>query len=247
MDQMTIGGSRVKMMRRTKLSVSRNESKGAGAEQVSQQDLLAGIGLDSTEAQCLRQEITTRITLMNAVIGLELAVLSTGLTIIGKPTYVLAGLGAASSFLWLLWMDLSLSTYKIAAYLAVDLAPSLSRLVKRPILGWEAFLRRIEANGEMSSQALYPGTAGDGRRLVYCGRHTERYVPLLFGGAPPLLLVLYVIDSHDGLARMLSACLLAGLLWMYTVVRFWLLLRDINVLNKAITDAGDRIAMSYEK
>ncbi len=69
---------------------------------------MAGIGLDSAEVQCLRQEITTRITLMNAVIGLELAVLSTGLTIISKPTYVLAGLGAASIFLWLLWMDLSL-------------------------------------------------------------------------------------------------------------------------------------------
>lgn len=235
------------MMNRTRLLVSRNELRGAGAAQVSQQDMVAGIGLDSTEAQCLRQEITTRITLMNAVIGLELAALSTGLTIISKPTYVLAGLGAASSFLWLLWMDLSLYTYKIAAYLAVELAPRLSGLVKRPVLGWETFLRRIEANGERSGQALYPGAAGDGRQLVYCGRHAERYVPLLFGGAPPLLLVLYVIDSHDGLARMLPACLLTGLLWMYTVIRFCLLMRDIKVFNHAITEAEARTAGPYEK
>jgi hypothetical protein len=170
-------------------SLSHRKPTNSQAAQESRQEATAGVELDSAEAQCLRQEITSRITLINAVIALELAVFSTGLTIITKPTYVLAALAAASSFLWLLWMDQSLYTYKIAAYLSVELAPRLSQLARRPVLGWETFLRRIETNGADSSRALYPGAAGHGRHLMYSGRHAEWYVPLVFAVTPPLLKV----------------------------------------------------------
>jgi len=149
------------------------------------------------EAQCLRGEITTRITLMHAVIALEIAALGTGLTVISKPTYVLAALGVASSFLWLLWMDQSLYTYKAAAYLSIWLAPQVSELAGYPALGWETFLRRMEDNGDNSRRALYPGQRG-GHRLAHAGRHAEWYVPLLFAATPPLLLILYVTDTGDG-------------------------------------------------
>jgi len=146
----------------------------------------AGYEFDSTEVQCLREEITTRITLMHAVIALELAVLGTGLAVIAKPTYVMAALAAASSFLWLLWMDRSLYTYKVAAYLSVELAPRLSQLARRPVLGWETFLRRIEAGGQKSSRALYPGAVERSQRLWHSGRYAEWYVPLVFAVTPCL-------------------------------------------------------------
>jgi hypothetical protein len=225
------------MKNRTRPSVPHNELKKAQIATKPQRDAAAGIELDSAEAQCLRQEITTRITLMNALIALELAALGTGLTTISKPTYVLAALGAASSFLWLNWMDQSLYTYKIAAYLTVELAPRLSQLAQRPVLGWETFLRRIEANGEKSGQGLYPGAHGRGRHLKYAGRHAEWYVPLLFAVTPPLLVALYVTDTRDSLARVLPTCLAAGFMWAYTVIRFALLIHDISVFNDAIVAA----------
>jgi hypothetical protein len=192
------------------------------------------VGIAIAEAQSLRGEITARITLMNAVIALELATLGTGLAVIGKPTYLLAALGAASSFLWLQWLEHSTYTYKIAAYLAVELAPALSRLTGHPVLGWEEFLRRIEGNGEESRRALYPGPGVRGRRLVYSGRHGEWYTSLLFAITPPLLQVLYVVDTRDSLVRVLPACLAAGLMWVYTLVRYVLHMRDIKVINQAI-------------
>lgn len=227
------------MAYRTIPSLLRNAVAGARAAQAPAGETTASAELDSAEAQCLRQEITTRITLMNAVIALEIATLGTGLTVISRPTYVLAALGAASSFLWLLWMDQSIYTYKIAAYLSVELAPRLSRLARRPVLGWETFLRRIEANGDMSRRALYPGPARTGRCLRHSGRHAEWYVPLLFAVTPPLLLALYVIDTSDSLARVLPACLAGGSMWAYTIIRFVLLILDIKVLNDAIAKAPD--------
>jgi hypothetical protein len=218
-----------------KTSSLQHGGQGKGnTSQKLQLETTSGVEIDSTETQCLRQEITTRITLMHAVIALELAVLGTGLTTITKPTYILTALGAASSFLWLQWMEQSLYTYKIAAYLSVHLAPQLSRLVCRPVLGWETFLRHVEANGEESCRALYPGTAGGGRRLMLSGRYAEWYIPLLFAVTPPLLIALYASDTRDGLARVLPACLTAGLTWAYTIIRFVLLIHDIHVLNDAI-------------
>jgi hypothetical protein len=211
-----------------------NERRKAQTAHNPQQDTALSVELDTAEAQSLRQEITTRITLMNALIALELAALGTGLTAIAKPSFLLAALGAASSFLWLLWMDQSLYTYKIAAYLSVELAPRLSLLARRPVLGWETFLRRVESNGEKSGRALYPRTAGGGRQLVLCGRHAEWYVPLLFAATPPWLLALYVINSRGSLAPILTACFAAGSMWICTIIRFALLMHDINVLNDAI-------------
>lgn len=200
-------------------------------------DTGAEIGIAIAEAQCLREEITTRITLMNAVVGLELAALGVGLSIVSKPTYVLAALGAASSFLWLLWMDQSLYTYKIASYLAIRLAPRLSQLTGYPVLGWETFLRRIEGNGEMSHRALHPDPSRHARGLLYSGRHAEWYIPMLFVATPPLLLTLYITDTRDSLIRLLSACLATGFMWVYTVIRFVLLIRNIRILNEAISAA----------
>lgn len=190
--------------------------------------------VDIAEVQCLRQEITTRITLEHALVALELAALGTGLTLGGTTVYVLAALAAISSFLWLLWMDQSLWTYKIAAYLAVEVAPRLSSQVGRPVLGWESFLRRIDASGPGSGKALYPRATGGRRYLVRSGLRADLYAPILFGGTPPVLLTLYALARRAGPGGIWTGCAAGGLLWLYAISRFADFMHNAKVLDSAI-------------
>jgi hypothetical protein len=198
--------------------------------------------IDAAEVHGLRQEITTRISLMNALIALDLAAVGTGLTISGHWVHVLAGLAAISSFLWLLWIDQSISTYKLAAYLAIEMAPKLSELTGRQVLGWEYFLRRVEAGGAQSARALYGNQAPAQAHTTRTVR-ADWYVPLLFGCTPPLLLTLYVIvgvREHVGTLPIALSGPLCALLWIFTVARFTDFVRNTNVLDRAILAAGDR-------
>jgi hypothetical protein len=200
--------------------------------------------IDAAEVAGLRQEITTRVSLMNALVALELAAVGTGLTISGHSVHVLAGLAAISSFLWLLWIDQSISTYKLAAYLAIELAPGLSELAGRPLLGWEYFLRRVEAGGAASGRALYPRTRHSRAQTTRAVR-ADLYVPLLFGGTPPVLLTLYVVSAvhHRAAAVAIAlACLLGTALWVFALVRFKDFVRNTKVLDQAVIAAGDRAA-----
>jgi hypothetical protein len=190
--------------------------------------------VDIAEVQCLRQEITTRITLEHALVALELAALGTGLTLGGTAVYVLAALAAISSFLWLLWMDQSLSTYKIAAYLAVEVAPRLTSQVGHPVLGWESFLRLIDASGPGSRKALYPRATGGRRYLVRSGLRADLYTPILFGGTPPVLLALYALARHAGPGGIWTGCAAGGLLWLYAISRFADFVHNAKVLDSAI-------------
>lgn len=196
--------------------------------------------VDVAEVQCLRQEITTRITLLHALVALELAALGAGLTLGGASAYVLAGLAAISSFMWLLWMDQSLWTYKTAAYLAIEVAPRLTRQVSCPVLGWETFLRRIDRPGVVAERALYPGGAGGRPGLVRSGLRADLYAPFLFGGTPPLLLTLYALSHHAGPGAVWAGCLTAGLMWLYAISRFTDFMHNVKVLNNAITEAASQ-------
>lgn len=103
------------------------------------------------------------------------------------------------------------------------------------MLGWEQFLRRIEADGEESERALYPDAAGCGLRLVRSGLRTDWYGPVLFGATPPLLLTIYVITSHGGAVAVLLTCLAGGMLWIYPIIRFADFLHNAQVIDDAIT------------
>jgi hypothetical protein len=197
------------------------------------------VELDAAEIQSLRQEITTRIGLMQAIVAVELAALGTGLTILHDYAHVLAGLAAISSFLWLLWLDQSLSTYKIAAYLAIEVAPRMQQITARRTLGWEAFLRRVESGGQESVHALYQGALPPSGGIVRSVR-ADWYVPLLFGASPPILLTLYVRASSNIESSLLLiglASLIGGLFWLFAISRFIDFVRNAKVIDKAILAA----------
>ncbi|MBW8482330.1 hypothetical protein [Actinomadura parmotrematis] len=197
--------------------------------------------IDAAEIGGLRQEITSRIGLMNAIVALELAALGTGLSVLRESTHVLAGLAIISSFLWLLWMDQSLSTFKIAAYLAIELGPRLEEGAGRPTLRWELFLRQVEAGGTASVGALYrhappPGACGISRTI-----RADWYVTLLFGGTSPVMVLLYVLDSlrhHTATAALTVFCAAAALIWLVAISRFRDFVQNSKAIDAAIRNAA---------
>lgn len=194
---------------------------------------------DVAEVQSLRGEITARIGLMNALVGIELAAVGTALTVLpDSSTHVLAGLAAISSFLWLLWMDQTASIYKIAAYLAIEMAPRLESSSGRRALRWEKFLRSVEAGGQEAANALFRGSPPPSSSVV---RHirADWYVPLLFGLTPPLLLTLYVkADVHRADPAIMGlACLAGAVLWIFAVTRFAKFVGITKVIDEAILAA----------
>ncbi|WP_019631440.1 hypothetical protein [Actinomadura atramentaria] len=202
--------------------------------------------IDVAEIQSLRQEITARIGFMNAIIGLELAAAGTGLTLLHQSGHVLGALAAVSSFLWLLWMDQCLSSYKIAAYLAVDLAPRLSAAAGRPVLGWETFLRRVESGRAASARALSGAGAPRAAGLIRAVR-SDWYVPLLFAAVPLGLLGFYTAAMHDhrvGTSAGTVIAAFAGAMWLLALIRFADFVRSTHVLDRAITASGDALPES---
>jgi len=179
-------------------------------------------GLDAAELAALRQEITSHFTLSSTLVAVELAALGAGLSVLDSSTHILAGLAAISSFLWLLWLDHSGQILKIAAYLALELAPRMSTQLGRPVLVWEVFLRRLNAGGTAAAGALH-GRAPLMSRSIVRPLRAEWYSPLLFGAAPPLLLSLYVtagLQAGKEPVVVWTAAATAALLWAFAVSRF---------------------------
>jgi hypothetical protein len=139
------------------------------------------IGIDLAEFQKLRDEITSRMQLQTTIVGAQLAVLGTGLSLLTTSPEILLGLAAISSFLWLLWLDHAEQVHKVGLYIGSTLAPRL-RQVRPGALGWERFLRHLDRE--------HPE-----------GRRVGNYVAVLFGGSSAFLLTTYgarMLDVSDG-------------------------------------------------
>ncbi|MGW7326113.1 hypothetical protein, partial [Streptomyces sp. NPDC054845] len=194
--------------------------------------------IDVTEFQNLRAEINNRTSLAYALITLQLAALGTGLSVMTRLPDVLLGLAAASSFLWLFWVDHAGQVYKIAGYIALELSPQLSADIRRPVLRWEHFLRRLDAGGGTTARALYGASTPQGRVYVQSSTAADVYSMLLFGCTPPLMIGSYVVVMLVGGERqavlvLVSAAAAAGL-WMYTVTRFRGFRKMVTTIGTAI-------------
>src|SRR5215217_4678149 len=92
--------------------------------------------VDLIEYANLRNEINNRTQLSAGLVGLNLAALGAGISIIRHVPDIVVALAGVSSFLWLLWIDHTSQIYKIAAYIGLCLAPRL-REGTEELLGWE--------------------------------------------------------------------------------------------------------------
>jgi hypothetical protein len=194
------------------------------------------------EYETLRQEINNRTTISYTLIALDLAALGGGLSVVNKSKAILVALAAISSLLWLYWTDHAAQVRRIAAYIAIDLAPKISAAIGEPALQWEVFLRRLTAGGTSAREVLFGPTQlfreRDFRRIV----SSDWYTTLLFGGSPLLLLGLYVVANiNAGPSTVIEVGIATAAtmwLWTYALISYWRMKRVEPIIVAAILAAN---------
>jgi len=203
--------------------------------------------IDLEEFKQLRAEIVNRTTLGNQVISYAITALAAGVAVSEKFPEALLGVAVIVNFFWLMWLDHTGQVFKVASYIGVELAPRLQRLGDG-MLGWEQFMRRLDASGRVAATALY-GTRGDeksGDVRIVGTRATSAYIGIVFGASTPVLVTIYLLalstpaillsGNYYGYARLvLMASTLC--LWVFSVRRAWLLRVMTDCLDDAILSA----------
>jgi hypothetical protein len=172
------------------------------------------------EYEQLRNEINNRTQLSGGLVALQLAALGAGLSVLDKFPEAVVALATVSSFLWLLWIGHTSQIYKIAAYIGLRLAPQL-REGDEVLLGWEHFMRTIDQGDRKAATALFGLSCSMSVKIL----RTEaigRFLPMLFGASPPLLIVGFVVDKYEELSDLNSILslrgallVLASIVWLY--------------------------------
>jgi hypothetical protein len=194
--------------------------------------------VDLSEYKQLRTEINTRTQLSAGLVALQLAALGAGLSAMNNLPDVVVALAAVSSFLWLLWIDHTSQIYKIAAYIGLRLAPRL-REGEAELLGWEHFLRTLDQGGQKTAIAL--GRSSSERVKLLRTETIGRFISLLFGASPLLLIVGFVVAKHKELSdwnAILSLrgviLVLASLAWLYSWNRYSLFVKMRKSIDQSL-------------
>ena len=193
----------------------------------------------------LREEIDNRTRLGNALLVGEVTALGAGISVVSSANFIEALLGMAlvTSYLWLLWLDHTQQVFKIAAYVALQLAPRL-RSVNRGALGWEGFLRRLDQGGKEAAKVLYPmKRAHESGPDVTIGptRSIVGHVSWVFGALPLVLLIIYGYLRYDYLYRggmgawgRVAGFVLALGLWGISLGQWRQFTRSVNAIEDAV-------------
>jgi hypothetical protein len=155
----------------------------------------------------LRQEIDNHMQFASALVGACLTSLGAGLAFFERLPDILIALAVASSLLGLQWIDHSAQILKIATYIAVRLSSRLPDADRRPLLGWETFLRRLDEDGQFRLNAT---------------KNIHRHAAWLFGGVPVALLMILLVHDGADLATVahasgwirLAGLIVAAVLWL---------------------------------
>lgn len=147
-----------------------------------------------TEFERLRAEIDSRTQLQSGVLVAGIAALGFATPLVHSLPEALPGIAVVLSILWLLWMDHADTISKLGAYIHLRLRPVAARLVRGPVLQWEAFLRRLDAGGLEAQRILEINEEGDFPSLGI--RYVTRYVSGYFGIASAALLLAFAITTY---------------------------------------------------
>jgi hypothetical protein len=191
------------------------------------------------EFEQLRDELVQRTNMSYALIALDLTALGAGLTVFQAFPAIVIGLAVVTSFLWLIYIDHASQIYKIAAYIALRLAPRLEETATAA-MQWENFLRQLDKGGPEAAAALSgPGDHRTPRHWIVSGG-PGTYVAALFAASPPVLLATFAISSGiggDALERLLRLAVLLATyaVWVGSIVRFCHFQETVRAINAAIS------------
>jgi len=193
---------------------------------------------DLLEFERLRTEIDGRTQLAFGLVTLEVTALGAGLSVFERFPDVVVGLAVVSSILWTLYLDHSGQVRKLAAYIGLRLAPRL-RASDHDVLGWESFLRELDAGGEVTRRAL--GNISVKRLRVYKTRSIELGMNAMFGGTPLVLLALAALRVQHldlpGLLRLVAVVITLGF-WVYGVHLNRIIIDTQKAIDAALLAAG---------
>jgi hypothetical protein len=209
----------------------------------------AELTIELAEFDKLRSEIDNRTTLGSQIVALELTAVGASIAVADKVPDALLGLAAVTCCLWLLWLDHAVQVYKLASYIGLQLAPRLSHVAGRDVLGWEGYLRVLDAGGPAAWRALFPDDSRADRRdaPVTETRNVASYVTLLFGGIPVVTVAIYVavvLDRYGSTSELIRLIGVAPVvvLWVESVRRYREFERGSGHIVDALREAGRRSA-----
>ncbi len=141
------------------------------------------LDVDLEEYRQLRAEVLTRLTLHNQLTSYAVTAMAAALAVLSSYPDVLLALSFLASWFWLLYTSHDGHIFRIAHYIAVDLAPRLT-VGDRAVLGWEAYLRKFDTTGlEVRGEAVKKKMASK------MGVNTSTAV--IFGGSTPIMTLIF--------------------------------------------------------
>jgi len=195
-----------------------------------------------------RDEIDNRTELSAQLMNYELALVAAVIASYDKIPHEASAVAACvSSLFWLMWIDHTSQIYKLAAYIELVLAHRVRQ--RHPgALGWERFLRDLDAGGAKAAAVLYGNAAGRDIR-VPATSGIGRYISLLFGGSSIVLLTLFISEFGSRMLRAarsgqgaalaeiellrIGLALAAGALFVYAIIKN----AQLRALMRAVSDA----------
>jgi hypothetical protein len=188
--------------------------------------------LITTEFEAARSEINLRTQLGLSIIGLDLAALGSGLSLVSKTPSIVVALAAVSAYLWSLWLDQASQVWKLAAYIALRLQPRAGP----GVLGWESFLRALDEGGSVAQRVVFPNKTGALPSIPRLRtRNIGFYISMLLGGTPVLLVGSYLATApleHAG-AAIWIALGLAAVVWLNSLRLYG----DFRMMAQALDEA----------
>ena len=204
----------------------------------------------SDKIQHVRAEINNRTDYSEKIVLAEITALGLAVSWPEKAGDALLGLSAVSSLLWLFWLAHSHQIYKLASYLACELAPRLCQHSGEQVPDWEEYSRIMDRAGPEAYKSSYPPPYSSVTKPALW--NAAGFVLWLFAGATPALLVVYVFVAwnkkfmtfHAGNISLDLTRIAMGILslaiWVFAISQY----RRVAGIRKAIDERVVQLAYS---
>lgn len=193
--------------------------------------------IHKAEYEQLNHESRLHQTTASTIVSLEIAALGVGIPAASSYSYVLLALSGITSLLWLRYLDHILGIFRVAAYIALVLRPTLSSIVNEQVLQWEQFLRQFRSG-------RFRVTKTEGTTYVLQSEKLREptlgvtYTSALFGVVPPVLIVSFLfLANFPSLGAIMASCIAitsSVALWAFSLLKLKYTSKFIDGINSML-------------